>query len=382
MRTGKLTLILATAALWACGSGGGGNGGTGGSTGTDGGETTGGQIDAAAGGQIVGDLGPTGGQIVPDAHVTPADAAQIADTGHTPADGAVPDAHVAPQDAAIPVADAHVATPDAFVAPPDAQVPTADAFVPPADALIAPADGQVPVVDAVVPVGDVSVPLADASVPAGDGAIVINCALEGSFRVGDIQCCDGLVPACPYDMYHLACGAPCSGSEVCTHCGNGFCGAGEDACNCPADCHAVVGCVDAGQPVDLSPGHPQCCPNLVVNSGAGPNPDGSCPLGGVGASWVCLAVGDGNCGAGENICNSHADCVAAPPCSATGATVEPVGGSCCDPAAVMIGDAFPDAANNCQPGQGLLFCALCGNGVCEPGENMCSCGGDCPPPVN
>ena len=73
-------------------------------------------------------------------------------------------------------------------------------------------------------------------VPAG------TCSVEGAFVYsGDLPCCDGLV-AIPQTLSFGEGGcAPsrCVGCSVCVRaCGDGVCTAGEDPCNCPADCPA------------------------------------------------------------------------------------------------------------------------------------------------
>ena len=52
-------------------------------------------------------------------------------------------------------------------------------------------------------------------------------------------CCPGLLRIRGYETTSMASGqclASKGGYEICTLCGNGQCGTGEDICNCPQDC--------------------------------------------------------------------------------------------------------------------------------------------------
>ncbi len=66
------------------------------------------------------------------------------------------------------------------------------------------------------------------------------CVPEGeSFAIvpDHLECCGGLEPVgCdpPPDADGFC--MPCDGSSFCTFCGDGVCGAGENACRCPFDC--------------------------------------------------------------------------------------------------------------------------------------------------
>ncbi len=73
----------------------------------------------------------------------------------------------------------------------------------------------------------------------GDADTELACIEEG----GSIPiipnapgCCSGLTTSsCAAPNEALEC-IPCDGASICTSCGNSLCGAGENFCNCPADC--------------------------------------------------------------------------------------------------------------------------------------------------
>ena len=65
------------------------------------------------------------------------------------------------------------------------------------------------------------------------------CAGEGEVIAGPGSCCEGLSRVDFYkgSMIRLdACELEGKGRATCVRCGNGRCGMGENACNCPADC--------------------------------------------------------------------------------------------------------------------------------------------------
>jgi len=66
-----------------------------------------------------------------------------------------------------------------------------------------------------------------------------NCTIEGeTFAAypGEGVCCEGLTAIGGCGPVDGECGEGCSGGVVCTNCGNGECGLGENICNCPDDC--------------------------------------------------------------------------------------------------------------------------------------------------
>ena len=65
------------------------------------------------------------------------------------------------------------------------------------------------------------------------------CVREGEVIAGPGSCCEGLSRVEFYkgSMIRLdACELEGKGRATCVRCGNGRCGIGENACNCPADC--------------------------------------------------------------------------------------------------------------------------------------------------
>ncbi len=50
------------------------------------------------------------------------------------------------------------------------------------------------------------------------------------------NCCEGLTRISCDGPINDTCEVKCDGSSICAKCGNGECGAGENKCNCPADC--------------------------------------------------------------------------------------------------------------------------------------------------
>ena len=75
-----------------------------------------------------------------------------------------------------------------------------------------------------------------------DDDMAVPCALEGEpFPLDGTKCCDNLVPI---ENSYLdgsgGCVADPTGGQICTYCGDAFCGTGENECNCPGDCPGVV----------------------------------------------------------------------------------------------------------------------------------------------
>ena len=123
-------------------------------------------------------------------------------------------------------------------------------------------------------------------------------------------------PECCGDLVKISCDKPaedgqcqgCDGAFVCARCGDGLCGLGENACNCPADCATVNDCKAEGESIPVIPNPPQCCQGLTPISCEQPI-GGECqsPLG---CGSLCTHCGDDHCGTGENYCNCPADCPA------------------------------------------------------------------------
>jgi hypothetical protein len=75
--------------------------------------------------------------------------------------------------------------------------------------------------------------------PPPTAAPTLACAGEGQVIAGPAICCEGLSRVDFYkgSMIRLdACELENKGRATCVRCGNGRCGPGENACNCPADC--------------------------------------------------------------------------------------------------------------------------------------------------
>jgi len=132
------------------------------------------------------------------------------------------------------------------------------------------------------------------------------CVEEGGYVPvvpGAPECCDGLIK--------VPCDAPdaegkcqlCAGASICTKCGDGVCGVGENKCNCPDDCKT---CLDVGEGFIGFDSQDKCCEGLVAKSDCLLTYDGcSCPKC---PCYVCLPCGDGVCGPFEHRCNCPEDC--------------------------------------------------------------------------
>ncbi|MGB6363064.1 MAG: MopE-related protein [Thermoanaerobaculia bacterium] len=145
----------------------------------------------------------------------------------------------------------------------------------------------------------------------------------------------------------------CSAEPLCSFCGDSSCDLGEDKCNCAVDCGAPPGS-EAGLCTDTQDND---CDTFADcgDSDCAPDP-------------ACAFCGDGPCGPGENMCNCAVDC-GAPPAGEIG----------------MCGDSLDndcDGAVDCTDSECTIdpLCMFCGNSVCDPGENSCNCAGDCGAP--
>ncbi|HOX45544.1 MAG TPA: dockerin type I repeat-containing protein [Myxococcota bacterium] len=291
---------------------------------------------------------------------------------------------------------------------------------------------------------------------AADGTVCCDEELDGTFSECDPPplTCRGTA-----DCQALNCQAYCGSDEQC-HCVD-MCADDEDCqvLNCPAFCNAErrceckvpcqtdepcmtiqhcpsvcdeaaghcvcePNCVEAGErAVNLTPAQTPCCEGLAAREYTPYDPAGGGCVSFDALVTVCVACGDGICGAGEDPCICAEDCGECVPggvrpyacadgtsvpwctCGADGRW-ECVGSPelQCQSDCHGLGDRFVDfdGAQRCCEGlekmtdsmpmvvQGELtcdsfdclcyVCLPCGDDVCGPEENFCTCGADCPVP--
>jgi len=136
----------------------------------------------------------------------------------------------------------------------------------------------------------------------GEGAKFTNTKPQG-------KCCGKLVPVVDSKPSGApgGCLTPKCPCYVCTKCGDGLCGKGENGCNCPKDC--IKPCFSLGGKfqswgADLAT---RCCTGLSAIKDCMWNGKNcicpSCPC------YLCAACGDKKCDSKyENPCNCKADC--------------------------------------------------------------------------
>jgi hypothetical protein len=153
------------------------------------------------------------------------------------------------------------------------------------------------------------------------------------------------------------------------------CDAGENVCNCDADCDFGVECFEAGQQVPNVEGAPGCCDDLVAIGCERAGPGGICePCVGI---TTCSPCGDGACDPDENACNCAADCEpirrcrGTPECVGRDAPIRCPGVWRCDPDALF--NATERTADGCSYTcfEDLRQCQ--GNQDCFPGEECLMC---------
>lgn len=77
-----------------------------------------------------------------------------------------------------------------------------------------------------------------AAPPVADGCVEEGNSIDTG---GKKHCCKGLTAiGCNKPDAHGGCTTPLCESFTCANCGNGVCGIGENACNCPSDCGATT----------------------------------------------------------------------------------------------------------------------------------------------
>jgi len=244
--------------------------------------------------------------------------------------------------------------------------------------------------------------------PATDGTEIMKC-------VGGSSCCDGLTckadatgtgngtcvtsttcategkttyfgnPVCCGDLKSISnctSGGECpnNGSSVCAKCGNGTCGIGENAYNCPADCGPVA-CAKEGQSIPapwtvvgagaaIGTASPtvlptSCCSGLTAyTNGANESvQNGACVRSQytvMNTNYLCVKCGDGVCNssAGENVCNCAKDCGAAPVCGDKVCNTGETSQTC----PLDCGQATTCAASCKAKGYGYSYCSVYGGG--------------------
>jgi hypothetical protein len=145
--------------------------------------------------------------------------------------------------------------------------------------------------------------------PAGDGAG--GCYPEGAGFTSTTpagKCCGKLVPVTDSKPSGTpgGCLVPKCPCYVCTNCGDGLCGKGENGCNCAKDCG--LPCFSSGGKfqnwgADLNI---RCCTGLsAIKDCTGTPPKCVCPSC---PCYLCSACGNGKCESIENACNCPKDC--------------------------------------------------------------------------
>ena len=278
--------------------------------------------------------------------------------------------------------------------------------------------------------GDVCVKCGDGTCGAGENFCNCHtdCSLPRCFKEGENYsmeatnrnyCCEGLKNV--ENLVPLSSGRCSYGySEyVCTKCGDGTCGVGENYCNCPSDCPKC-----ASEGAMMKSGGPEgadlpdkCCDGLtpytrggsewVMEAGCVKKNYSSVPIG-----YWCIKCGDGICNrdGGEDLCSCPQDCVAEgqPKCNSSSDCVLAIYPDRCCTCPQAIHSTMLDGKEAVLYQKGMnisavlpsicdgMFCypcptvreaichsgkcvasSMCGNAFCEPGENESSCPSDC-----
>ena len=195
-----------------------------------------------------------------------------------------------------------------------------------------------------------------------------DCVKEGGGYMGaDDLCCPGLVPVADCEEVSIPCDDPtdpnCGDYQcncpkclcfVCTKCGDGNCGEGENKCNCAQDCLQNNECVMASQCDDGDDCTQDACKDGICVHEANPDCVQNCV--GEGGEFFGESSNDNQCCPGLT---PVFDCLVEEFCYPDDA-----GNMICE-----IGCACPDCY--------CMVCTYCGDGVCGKGENMCNCEEDC-----
>jgi hypothetical protein len=196
------------------------------------------------------------------------------------------------------------------------------------------------------------------------------CVGEGNNTIivpGAADCCAQLTPINPRTVNSSGeCNPPSTGASICTYCGNGVCGLGENKCNCPADCSATTTTSTTTTPTTtIMP-----CNNLWWF-------DNSARV--CGLKQFCGAY----MYPGLRTFQNQSDCLkelTGSGCIGEGNTtiVVPGAAQCCAGLEPINPQDVGEYGECNPPSVGASVCAICGNGVCGPGENRCNCPQDCP----
>ena len=209
----------------------------------------------------------------------------------------------------------------------------------------------------------------------------ITCIREGRrsniFVHPNTKCCPGLTQSPLYTLISSAgeCIALPGGDFICTKCGDGICGKGEDNCVCPEDCKKT--CIAEGEKGNAF-NDEKCCSGLTPLSPTYPTSEGGCTPIVPDGSFICAKCGDGVCGKGENVCNCPVDC-GPKKCIEEGKQGNVfINEKCCPGLTQSPLYTLVSSAGECiaLPG-GDFICTKCGDGICGKGEDNCVCPEDC-----
>jgi len=246
------------------------------------------------------------------------------------------------------------------------------------------------------------------------------CTPEGKVNYfGSPACCNGLTSVTNATPSGDLCAATNNGASVCTKCGNGICGLGENKCNCPADCGQIT---DKGKAKCVATGggwnYSDCASGCVFNTKSERlNSEGmacaavclkdykcDCPSGKYWASREEGCVTNSCAGENETITTSKPECctglerkyayyddcavgqdcigtlgrticIKPTTCTPEGKVKEMNGPVCCSGLTSVL-NCGDDNTLGC-PNNGSARCVRCGNGICGLGENILNCPKDC-----
>ena len=147
-------------------------------------------------------------------------------------------------------------------------------------------------------------------------------------------------------------------------------------------------CVGEGETMPVTAARYGCCEGLTV-IGCDRPIDGKCSWEATGNSDVvgrcagasyCTYCGDGECKSPENKCNCPVDCyedMCVPAGQSYHVTPETKDYECCEGSSHIAVAYVIDNGRMCSMNQEWSLCSECGNGACEPWENICNCHADC-----